>query len=240
MAKRTRNAAVKLLVAGGVIVGVIFVADKTNLGTRIINGAKGLGETIGKTVTGLPAGIISGGAQGAGELGNTAATAGADFQEFVTGNRNAIGDFFAGLSNPFPQVFGDTGAEQQQQPAVNPTSPSATSALEKIDFGNILSSFNVRDNEIFTLNQPIAVGTRRNVNGITITGGRGVVTQPDAVGISGKILPVNAVGRSQPTLQGTRETVTRGTIPVSGSPALFARLRQNQQMSIGPNGVVLK
>jgi len=227
VAKKIRNTAIKVVVAGGIIAGVAILADKADLGSRIIQSAKDLGATLGKTITGIPQGIIAGTSEGAGDLGNSALKAGADFQEFVGGDRDFLGKLFEGLFNGPQEASGETPGLDPNQPD-NPTvnNPGTRSVLEKVNFSNILSQFKLGNNENIKFDQPQSIGTKRNV-GLNLSGVRGVVDTLDALGVRGKVLPVNAVSRRASTLQGQITTATGGTRNISGSAALFERIQQN-------------
>ena len=104
--KRIRRAAIGVGVTAGVLLGTAIIFKKFNIGDQIISALGGFGKTAGMSITEPIRGLIEGVQVG-----------GADIQEQVTGNRNAIGDWFSGVSNLFssesgggsiiPQAFGD-------------------------------------------------------------------------------------------------------------------------------------
>lgn len=112
--KKIRSTAIGIGITGGVILGMAYILKRTNAGENIIKSLQGLGQTVGLGITKPFTGILEGITQGGGELQNQAMTTGADFQEAITGNRNAISDFFSGGSggsggsSVIPQAFGNT------------------------------------------------------------------------------------------------------------------------------------
>ena len=100
-----RGRGANILLTGGLLVGGIIVAQRLQLGERLGEGAFGLGRAGGNIVSQPIAGIVSGLTDGLNAIKDSipnfldiGGTLGADFQEFVTGNRDAIGDFFSGES----------------------------------------------------------------------------------------------------------------------------------------------
>ena len=81
MVVRKRIAGIGITV--GIIIAAIFIAKKFNLGQQIIEGFGGFGSTIGQSFLAIPQGIISGGAQGVGDLSLEAIKISEAFQRFV-------------------------------------------------------------------------------------------------------------------------------------------------------------
>ena len=85
------------------LAGSAAVADRFNLGTRVSQAARSVGQASGSALTQPFVGLVENLNAGlselfesTGALGGNLGSAGADFQEFFTGNRNAIGDFLGG------------------------------------------------------------------------------------------------------------------------------------------------
>jgi len=107
LVKFVRGKVLSLGLTVGLILVAVFVARKFNLGGQIIGGFGGLGETIGKSFTAIPAGIVTGGAAGIGATAEAAVKASEDFQRFVNQGRlfteeapktDVQGDFVKGFS----------------------------------------------------------------------------------------------------------------------------------------------
>jgi len=101
--KRIRRAAIGVGVTAGVLLGTAIIFKKFNIGDQIISALGGFGKTAGMSITEPIRGLIEGVQIG-----------GADIQEQVTGNRDAIGDWFSGVLSSFsgggsviPQAYGD-------------------------------------------------------------------------------------------------------------------------------------
>ena len=95
--------ATKILLGGGVVLGVSYLADKANLGTAFAQGANELGKAGGVVLTEPIAGLTESLAGGINKISDDAkklfeslGSAGADVQGAFTGNRDAIKDFFEG------------------------------------------------------------------------------------------------------------------------------------------------
>jgi hypothetical protein len=101
--KRIRRTAIGVGVTAGVLLGTAIIFKKFNIGNQIISALGGFGKTAGMSITEPIRGLIEGVQIG-----------GADIQEQVTGNRDAIGDWFSGVLSSFsgggsviPQAYGD-------------------------------------------------------------------------------------------------------------------------------------
>ena len=101
VSKFLRGKSTEIVVTGLIIAGLVFAATKLNLGKQIKEGAFGFGSSAGDVLTSPLTGLVSSLTQGLNDLQSTipnfletTGSIGADFQEFVTGNRNAIGTFF--------------------------------------------------------------------------------------------------------------------------------------------------
>lgn len=96
-----RGKAGSILLTGAIIAGLVVVADKFNLGTRVAFGARSVGQAAGQTITQPIAGLTETLTSGIDDIAKQAqglfgslASAGADVQGAFTGDRNAIGNFF--------------------------------------------------------------------------------------------------------------------------------------------------
>lgn len=78
---KVRGTAVRLLITGGVIVGVIIIAQRFGIGGRIIEGFGGLAGTL----TQAPLEFIKVFAEGAGQIGTEAVKISENFQRAVAG-----------------------------------------------------------------------------------------------------------------------------------------------------------
>ena len=101
VSKFLRGKSIELLVTGAIVVGAVYGLTKIRAGEQIKAGAFGLGSTAGDVLTQPFAGLVTSLTKGLNDLQSTipnfletTGSIGADFQEFVTGNRNAIGTFF--------------------------------------------------------------------------------------------------------------------------------------------------
>lgn len=135
VSKFLRSRGTGLLVTGAVLAGIVFLADRFNLGTQIAFGARSVGQSAGDVITQPIAGLtetLTGGindirlqAQG---LFEQLAAAGADVQEGFTGDRDAIGNFF---DNIFPSV--PLAAAQPSGPIVD-TAPPSSNRIAGVNF----------------------------------------------------------------------------------------------------------
>ena len=103
VSKFLRGKSIELLVTGAIVVGAVYGLTKIRAGEQIKAGAFGLGSTAGDVLTQPFAGLVTSLTKGLNDLQSTipnfletTGSIGADFQEFATGNRNAIGTFFDG------------------------------------------------------------------------------------------------------------------------------------------------
>jgi len=144
--KRIRRAAIGVGVTAGVLLGTAIIFKKFNIGNQIISALGGFGKTAGMSITEPIRGLIEGVQVG-----------GADIQEQVTGNRNAIGDWFSGVSNLFssesggggsiiPQAFGDMTDvlkeldRQQARPITTAKQTDISLSLSKIFSDSAISN----------------------------------------------------------------------------------------------------
>ena len=81
MVKRVRNAAIKLLITGGVIIGVIYVAKRFGIGGQITEGFGALGSTL----TDAPLALIKSIAEGSGQIGAETIKISENFQRALGG-----------------------------------------------------------------------------------------------------------------------------------------------------------
>jgi len=81
LVKKARGTAIKILITGGVIVGVILIAQRFGVGTRIIGGFSDLAGVL----TQGPLGFIKVFAQGAGQIGAEAVKISENFQRALSG-----------------------------------------------------------------------------------------------------------------------------------------------------------
>ena len=88
--KRIRRTAIGVGVTAGVILGTAIIFKKFNLGNQIVSALGGFGRTAGLSITEPIRGLIEGVQVG-----------GADIQQQVTGNRDAIGDWWSGVVSSF-------------------------------------------------------------------------------------------------------------------------------------------
>jgi len=79
--KRIRNTAIKILITGGVIVGVVLIAQRFGIGGKIIGG---FGDLAG-VVTQGPLEFIKVFAEGAGQIGTEAVKISENFQRSLSG-----------------------------------------------------------------------------------------------------------------------------------------------------------
>jgi len=79
--KRARNTAIKVLITGGVIVGVILVAQRFGIGGKVVEGFGGLASTI----TAAPLEFLKQFALGAGSIGEEAVKVSENFQRALSG-----------------------------------------------------------------------------------------------------------------------------------------------------------
>jgi len=236
--KKVRGIAVKTLVTGAVIVGLVLVSRKFALGERIESGAFGAGRAGASLFTAPVEGFLDKLREGIGGI----QSGGASVQEQLTGNRNAIGDFFGNVGNIFTSQTDDfIPSTTFELPRTNFAEESFTeSSRNTVGFNpssasifrDILTAAKPPQNTIFDIT-PIKIPTSQG--GLEIISTRGIVTDPNALGVRGlNILAPRAVGRRTETLQGIITTST-GTRRISGSPALFERFRQN----LGAENVVV-
>lgn len=97
--KRIRRAAIGVGVTAGVLLGTAIIFKKFNIGDQIISALGGFGKTAGMSITEPIRGLIEGVQVG-----------GADIQEQVTGNRNAIGNWWDGVSSLFSNATSGGGS----------------------------------------------------------------------------------------------------------------------------------
>jgi len=81
MVKFVRNTAIKILITGGVIVGVILIAQRFGIGGRIVGG---FGDLAGVLTEG-PLQFIKVFAEGAGQIGQEAVRVSENFQRSIAG-----------------------------------------------------------------------------------------------------------------------------------------------------------
>jgi len=86
--KKIRSTAIGVGVTAGVLLGAAIIFKKFNVGSQILDSLKGFGVTAGKGVLAPIEGLVEGVQVG-----------GADLQEQVTGNRDAIGDWWNGVND---------------------------------------------------------------------------------------------------------------------------------------------
>lgn len=144
ISRRVRSTAFGVGITVVIIGGLAYVLSRTKAGDTIIASLRGFGSNVGQSIVAPFTGLVTGVTTGAKELTQVAATQGADFQEFVTGNRNAIKDYFEGnnedknrsdktsqTSSDQKQTTGDTGArtDSTQRPSA---SVKTTVNLDKI------------------------------------------------------------------------------------------------------------
>lgn len=91
--KKIRSAAMGVGVTAGVLLGVAIIFKKFNLGGQVLDSLKGFGVTAGKGVLAPITGLVEGVQVG-----------GADLQEQVTGNRNAIGNWWNGVIDEWNNI----------------------------------------------------------------------------------------------------------------------------------------
>lgn len=133
--KRIRKATIGVGITAGVILGTAIIFKKFNIGSQIIDSLRGFGKTAGLAVTTPISGLIQGVSEGAGEVAQSAGTAGADFQETITGNRNAIGDWWASVTSgggsiPTAEAFGiDSILKDLDSMQARPTSRNTQSDI---------------------------------------------------------------------------------------------------------------
>lgn len=105
--KRIRRTAIGVGVTAGILLGTAIIFKKFNIGNQVIAALGGFGKTAGMSITEPIRGLIEG-----------VQTGGADIQEQVTGNRNAIGNWWesvidwgsnlsSGGGSIIPTAFGD-------------------------------------------------------------------------------------------------------------------------------------
>lgn len=101
--KFIRGKAGGIVLTGAIIAALAYGASQLELGSRIKKAAFDTGSAGGDVITQPIAGIVSSLTSGLEDIKSkipnfldTTGTIGADFQEFVTGNRNAIGTFIDG------------------------------------------------------------------------------------------------------------------------------------------------
>ena len=101
--KFIRGKAGGIVLTGGIIAGLSLAASHFKLGTIIKKAALDTGKSGGDIITQPIAGLVESLTSGLENIKSTipnfletTGTIGADFQEFATGNRNAIGTFFDG------------------------------------------------------------------------------------------------------------------------------------------------
>jgi len=76
-----KKTAIKILITGGVLVAVILIAKKFNIGTKVIGG---FGDLAG-VITGGPLQFLKSFAEGAGEIGEEAVKVSENFQRALSG-----------------------------------------------------------------------------------------------------------------------------------------------------------
>lgn len=156
MVKPGRAVAGKVLgVGGGIAVLLLagYVLSKSDAGKKILGSVKGAGDFTGQALS-LPfAGIVEGLNKGlsqlfenTGALGKNLGTAGADFQEFFTGNRNAIGDFFSGNQEQSSPIQISQGIKEAFEQSANTV---------KKQIANGTSSFGVSSTKPITVTEDL-------------------------------------------------------------------------------------
>ena len=105
--KFIRGKATQIVITGVVIGGLAYGASRLELGSKIKKAAFDTGSSGGDVITQPIAGIVSSLTKGLEDIKSTipnfldtTGVIGADFQEFFTGNRDAIEDFFDGEQRP--------------------------------------------------------------------------------------------------------------------------------------------
>lgn len=106
ISRKVRGYAFGIGITVVIIGGLAYLLAKTDAGGIIIKSLKGFGDNVGQSIVAPFTGLVSGVTTGAKELTQVSATQGADFQEFVTGNRNAIKDFFDSFGKT-PNAYGE-------------------------------------------------------------------------------------------------------------------------------------
>ena len=94
--KRVRRTAIGIGVTGAVIIGVAFALSRLNVGEKVVGAAGGLGSTVGQVITKPFEELIKSFTEGGAAVVEEGGKTGAGIQEFFTGNRDAIADFFSG------------------------------------------------------------------------------------------------------------------------------------------------
>jgi len=105
--KRIRRTAIGVGVTAGILLGTAIIFKKFNIGGQVLDSLRGFGVTAGKGVLAPITGLVEGVQVG-----------GADLQEQVTGNRDAIGNWWesvidwgsnlsSGGGSIIPSAFGD-------------------------------------------------------------------------------------------------------------------------------------
>jgi len=147
-----KGTVIKVVLAGVVIGGAVYAADKLNLGTRVSDGANQLGQAGGNAITQPIAGLVDSLTKGIRDIQlNTQGlfeglgSAGADVQEAFTGNRDAIKDFFDGNERQefrASDIFGSSLEELSKSVTDNFLSQSArTSVRETAESSGSFSNF---------------------------------------------------------------------------------------------------
>lgn len=152
--KFIRNKAIGIGVTAGVIMFVAYALKKSNAGDSIMKSLSGLGQNVGEGITKPFTGILEGLSIGGDQLNKQAAKTGADFQEAITGNRNAIKDFFE--NNDLSKDTNDSGQtyDEWQSESKDNLLPSAFGS--EFDFTKIFEDID----RISA--RPTNIGTNRN------------------------------------------------------------------------------
>ena len=140
--KRIRRTAIGVGVTAGVILGTAIIFKKFNIGDQIISALGGFGKAAGMSITEPIRGLIEGVQVG-----------GADIQQQVTGNRDAIGDWFSGVLSSFsgggnliPEAYGDMNSvltqldRMQARPTSTAKQTDISSSLSKIFSDSAISN----------------------------------------------------------------------------------------------------
>jgi len=116
----------KIAIAGGIILGAVYLARRYNVGSSIVSGLRGFGESVGQSVTAPFQGLLSGLTTGGQGLGEQA-------QALSEGFQRSVSSVFGGGFNVFSEFGQRLDDIQDDINARNTNQASNDGAVHKND-----------------------------------------------------------------------------------------------------------